>query len=220
MRAAKGVKQVSKYNKIKQMIIDCIAHLDSEGLLSPQTIISVRVADKVLMAYHIDVNKFSKNDIKVLDWGSDDPSFSLHRAIYNKRKDVNATIFTLSPHAQCIGKAGVAIPAVLDDIAQIVGPTTKVAKSASDKHILSALKGRNGCAIKDSGSICIGRTLDEAFTASLVLEKGAKVFIEASVLGEVKAINYLEAMLMHFIYKKKYSQADQSAKMADMAVEG
>ncbi len=211
---------MNRYKKIKQMILDCIAQLASEGLLSTQTIISVRVADRVLMASQIELNKFSHKDIKELDFNSDNAIYSLHKTIYNKRKNANAVIFTLSPHAQCVSKAGVAIPAVLDDIAQIVGPTTKVAQSRADKHILSALAGRNGCIIKDSGSICIGRTLDEAFTAALVLEKGAKVFIEASILGEVKAINYFEAMLMHFIYKKKYSQADQSAKMADMVVEG
>jgi len=211
---------MDKYKKAKQMIADCIAQLNSEGLLSAQTIVSVRIADKVLMAYQINADKFNAESIKVLDFTDNSAIAALHLAIYKKRKGANAIISTFSPYAQCVGKAGVAIPAVLDDIAQIIGPTTKIAKSAAHKDILAALRGRNGCIVKDGGAICIGRTPDEAYTAVLVLEKGAKVFIEASVLSAVKGIAYLEAVLMHFIYKKKYSQADQTAKLADMGMEG
>ncbi len=210
---------MDKYNKIKQIVADYIAQLDAERLLSVSASISVKVGDKVLFAYNINVDKFDIADIKIFDFSDSNDITALHFAIYNKRNDINAIICTASPHAQCVGKTGVAIPAVLDDIAQIVGPTTKVAKSAGHKEVLSALKGRNGCIIKDGEAVCIGRTLDEAYTASLVLEKGAKVFIEASVLGEIKSIAYLEAMLMHYIYKKKYSHADQMAKLADITVE-
>ncbi|MGI6213942.1 MAG: class II aldolase/adducin family protein [Christensenellales bacterium] len=210
---------MDKYSKIKQSIIDCVKELAGEGLFSEADSISVRVSDKVIMAFQINVNKLSADGIKVFDIAAGEGAAALHAAIYKRRGDVSAIITSHSPYAMCVGKAGVKIPAVVDDIAQIVGPNTRIACSGEAKDILRALKGRNGCVIKDGGSICIGRTPDEAATACRVLEKGAKVFVEASVLGGVKSISYLEAVLMHFVYKKKYSKADQSAKIADMATE-
>lgn len=211
---------MDKYNKIKQLIADCVAELAKENLISQKDSISVRVASKVAIATNINMDLPITEQIKVLEENAScNGEIALHLGLYKKRKGINAIISINSPYAKCVGKTGVAIPAVVDDIAQIVGPTTRIAPTRSLRDIVRALKGRNGCIVSGSGPICIGRTLDEAATACLVLEKGAKIFIEASILGGAKSINRLEAALMHFIYKKKYSQADQSAKMAEILYE-
>ena len=107
-------------------------------------------------------------------------------------------------------------PACLDDMAQIIGPTAKVAPSGSVVDVIKTLKGRNACLIKNAGVIATGRTLDEAHTGSLVLEKGAIAYVGSTVLGNSVKISTFDAVLMRFIYKTKYSKKDQSAKQAEL----
>ena len=115
----------------------------------------------------------------------------IHAAIMAARPEINATI-----------------PTVLDDMAQIVGPKCKTA-SNDIKSILCKLKGCNSCLIKDDGCITTGRSLDEAYTCVLVLDKAAHCYVSSAVIGKNKTINIFEAKLMQFIYKKKYSKANQ-----------
>jgi L-fuculose-phosphate aldolase len=104
------------------------------------------------------------------------------------------------------------VPAVLDDLAQIIGPSVRVAKYAlpSTKKIMKetvkALKGRNAVLLANHGAVCIGRDLDETFVACQVLEKGCKAFIEAEFLGGAKGISKFESWIMHQVYLKKYSK--------------
>lgn len=139
---------------------------------------------------------------------------ALHASIYAKRKDINAILHTVPFNASTVAEVGVTIPGILDDMVQIVGPTIRTARVNDARGVLPALKGRNACLLKNEGMIATGRTLDEAYTACLVLEKAAKSFIEATAIGGGKAIPYIEARLQNFVYKKKYSKADQSDKQA------
>jgi len=82
--------------------------------------------------------------------------------------------------------------------------------------VIKTLKGRNACLVKGAGALSLGRTLDEAHTGALVLEKGAKAFMEATVLGGAKKIGLVDGLLMNFVYKKKYSKADQELKMEEL----
>ena len=107
-----------------------------------------------------------------------------------------------------VAKAGVTIPAVLDDMAQIVGPTCKTAED-NIHSIIKTLKGRNSCLVKDKGCITSGRTMDEAYTCVLVLDKASHCFVSSSVIGKNMIINGFEARLMRFIYKTKYSKKNQ-----------
>jgi L-fuculose-phosphate aldolase len=104
------------------------------------------------------------------------------------------------------------VPAVLDDLVQIIGPTVRVADYALPstramvKKTLKSLKGRNAALLANHGAVCLGRDMEEAFVACQVLEKACKAFIEGEFLGGVKSINRFEAVLMHQVYLKKYSK--------------
>jgi L-fuculose-phosphate aldolase len=110
------------------------------------------------------------------------------------------------------------VPPVLDDMAQIIGPTVRVADYAlpSTKKIVKltvkALKGRNAALMANHGAVCVGRDLDETFVICQVLEKACKAFIEAEFLGGAKHINKFEAWAMHQIYIKKYSKIAKTKK--------
>ena len=83
--------------------------------------------------------------------GSVKPSseYKLHTAIYKTRKDVNSVIHTHQMNASTVATARREIPPILDDQAQILGPSVKVAPYALPntkkivKGCVKALKGRN-----------------------------------------------------------------------------
>lgn len=136
----------------------------------------------------------------------------LHAAIYQARPEINAVLHTHSMNASTVAAARREVPPILDDLAQIVGPSVRVADYAlpSTKKLvratMKALRGRNAALLANHGAVCLGRDLPEALTCCQVLEKGCKAFIEAEFLGGAKSINKFEAALMHQIYLKKYSK--------------
>lgn len=99
----------------------------------------------------------------------------------------------------------------LDDMAQIIGPCCKYHKQVPNKM------GQNaGCFVGDiagqSYSLAVGRTLYEAIVAMTVMEKSASVSLLAEKLGGEKSLGGFETRLMRFVYRKKYSKAEVSAK--------
>lgn len=160
--------------------------------------------DMVLINYK--TNTYNKSGIK--------PSseFKMHSGIYIDRKQVKAIIHTHQMNASTCAAARREVPAVLDDLAQVVGPSVKVADYALPstnkimKAVVRALRGRNAALMANHGAVCVGRDIDEAFVVCQVLEKGCKAFIEAEFLGGAKHINKFEAWAMHQVYLKKYSK--------------
>ncbi len=175
---------------------------------SGRTYEDLTLDDIVLVNYHT-----SKHE------GAIKPSSEkeLHCEIYRTRKNIHAVIHTHQMNASTVAAAHREVPPILDDMAQIIGPTVRVADYAlpSTKKItkktVRALKGRNAALMANHGAVCIGRNLEEAFVVCQVLEKACKAFIEAEFLGGAKGINKFEAHLMHQIYIRKYSgEADKN----------
>jgi L-fuculose-phosphate aldolase len=136
----------------------------------------------------------------------------LHTAIYRTRKNIQAVIHTHQMNASTVAAARRVVPPILDDMAQIIGPTVRCADYAlpNTKSIVrktvKALDGRYAALMANHGAVCIGRDLREAFVVCQVLEKACKAFIEAEFLGGAKSINIFEAHLMHQFYLRKYSK--------------
>jgi len=144
-----------------------------------------------IVLVHIDSLKYE---------GSIKPSseFVLHAEIYKQRKNINAVIHTHQMNASTVAAAHREVPPILDDMAQIIGPTVRVADYALPgtkkivRKTIKALRGRNAALMANHGAVCIGRDMDEAFVVCEVLEKACKAFIEAEFLGGAKSINKLE----------------------------
>lgn len=136
----------------------------------------------------------------------------LHALIYQKRSDVGAIIHTHSMNASTVAAARREVPPILDDMAQIIGPTIRVADYALPgtkklvKKTIKALHGRNGVLLANHGALTVGRNMEEAFIAAQILEKACKTFIEAEFLKGAKSINKFEAIIMHQYYLRKYSK--------------
>ena len=158
---------------------------------------------------------------KTLEWsGEVKPSseLKLHAAIYQERKEINAVIHTHQANASTVAAAGREVPPILDDMAQIIGPSVRVAEYALPntrrivRKTIYALRGRNAALMANHGAVCIGRDMEEAFVVCQVLEKACKSFIEAEFLGGTKHIGYVEAWMMHKYYLLKYSRLKGTGK--------
>ncbi len=173
-------------------------------VITPQNVNFQTIAPEELAVIPIEGNQTS-------DLVQPAQEYPLHAAIYQKKKH-NALVHTEQPYVNTASKAGLTVFPMLDDIAQIAGPSIKVAAyhmPIDKKVITSILKSlwwRNAVLLSDAGAICCARTFDDAHAVAQVLEKGCKTVIESTFLGGGKRINAFESYLMHLVYQLKYSK--------------
>ncbi len=197
-----------------ESMLECCAMMANDNLTKVGDCLSIRTAEGMMITSPtVAMQDMTEKDILVVNKA--DSKFALHSAIYEARPDMNAIITNHAPYCAIVSNNKKKLVASLDDMAQIIGPTAMVVKDSQDS-ILGALKSRNACLIAGGGVVAIGRSLDEVHTATLVLEKGARVEVEGTILGKAIKIPLHEAILMNFVYKKKYSKANQTAKMEEI----
>ena len=167
-----------------------------------------------------DLSKITEDDIEKL-WVHELP---IHKP------EMKAIVYSQTPACmQCL-REDKPFPAMLDDMAQIFGPSACIVdgrekNDSRGKSIFKALKDNVGClvlkGIDKNGqgvgyTVTMGRNLYEAVVAMTVLEKSAEVFLLTEKIGGGKPIPYLEAKLMRMVYKKKYSKAESKVKTAEV----
>ena len=201
----------------KLRILECCKKLSEHKLTAKGDVCSVRMDEGIMISDpEIDMADITEKDIRFV--GKNDAQNALealHLAIYAHREDVNAIVMNHAPFCVGIAKKLNAVPATLDDMAQIIGHTAKVSPSDEVTDVLKTLTGRNACLIRNGGVIATGRTLDEAFTGSLVLEKGALCYVGSAIIRKPVKIGLFDAVLMKAVYKLKYSKKDQTAKLKE-----
>jgi len=197
-------------NKYVEKILEYAKRLVEEGINDDKACISLRAKAGFMYVTKqgVALKDIKEADVQKVEMATTQGEYLLHASVYTAKEDVNAICHVHPKWVAPVAKAGATIPTVLDDMAQIVGPKCKTA-SNDIKSILCKLKGCNSCLIKDDGCITTGRSLDEAYTCVLVLDKAAHCYVSSAVIGKNKTINIFEAKLMQFIYKKKYSKANQ-----------
>lgn len=139
------------------------------------------------------------------DWLSATELRTTYQKIFSQRKSINVILLTKQQHASQIEGE---IPAILDDQAQLLGVSVRIAKA--ENEIEKALKRRFAAIIPEKKCICIGTNLEESYIAAQLLEKTAKVFLEAEYLGGAKRIPKIEAWLMQQYYLFKYKKVAKS----------
>jgi hypothetical protein len=127
--------------------------------------------------------------------------------IFSKRKKVQVVLITQQEFASQVKEE---IPPILDDQAQLLGVTVRIAKN--DNDIIDSLNGRFASVLLNGNSICLGNSIDDAYVAAQLLEKTSKAFVLAKYLDGVKSINKIEAWLMQQFYQFKYSKEAKKNK--------
>jgi hypothetical protein len=137
------------------------------------------------------------------------------RNILLKRRKINHIIIAKQDYGSKIKEE---IPAILDDQAQLLGISIRIAylkqttPNVNKDYVMSAIKNRYACVDSDGLVYSIGNTLEDAFVAAWLVEKTSKAFLEAKFLGGAKHINKIEAWLMHKFYMIKYSKEAEKNK--------
>lgn len=139
----------------------------------------------------------------------------LHAEIYKYRKEIKALIQTCSNYTYTVGASGREIPPLLDDMAQIIGPSIRVAgypvsgNQESFRQVLKALSGRNAAIFANQGAVCLGRDFNEALVTCEILEKSCRTYLESELIGGGLPVGAVAAWVMHQYFLRKYSRRNK-----------
>jgi L-fuculose-phosphate aldolase len=118
----------------------------------------------------------------------------LHVAIYRARAEVNAIIHHHGTWASAVAVARKTIPVFLDEAADLGPiPTAPYAPSGS-QELAEAIsreltKATNAVLLANHGAVAVGRDLQEAMRRALEVERLAKIYIGAELLGGAHALD-------------------------------
>ncbi len=131
------------------------------------------------------------------------PSANAHRSVYLANPSFNYIIHNTSSEAVAASRLGKNMKPLLDDFAQLCGPTVRI---ASIDKCAKALKGRNAVLVKDMGALCCSSDEGDAQAVDMIMSKSCLTLLGTKIFGKAKAINPVEAWLMRIIYLAKYSK--------------
>lgn len=113
----------------------------------------------------------------------------LHAAVYGARPDVGGVVHTHAVYSSAVAVAGLEIPPIVDEMVVALGGSVRVSEYAPPasedvaEQVLSALGSRDAALIRNHGSIAVGESPVAALETAMLVERAAKVFVLASVLG-------------------------------------
>jgi L-fuculose-phosphate aldolase len=136
----------------------------------------------------------------------------LHIEIYETRADIHAIIHTHPVYSTIVSVTLKEIPPIVEDAVMILGEWLFVSEyglPGTEELARNAVKalGNNHCVfLRNHGLVTVGENLQEAFTATLVAEKTAQIYIEALRVGTVSILPDEHAKLLREKYLKSYRQ--------------
>jgi L-fuculose-phosphate aldolase len=132
-----------------------------------------------------------------------------HLAVYHNRPDVGAVIHTHSTYTLSASATTKKIPVFLDEIFSHIGGELEVSPYAlpgSDDladYMIQHLKGKGAVILSNHGSVCCGKKLEDAFRVATIVEKICRMYILASILGEVKSLPQEGIEYQRKMYKER-----------------
>ncbi len=142
----------------------------------------------------------------------------LHLSLYAKRPEFGGVIHTHSTYLTAISCTGKPLPVCVEDMAQICGGQVNCTEYIEGSHhkavaeAACAAIGEESFAVllSNHGAVVAGRTLAEAVTAVEILEKAAKAYIFASVLGSCRVLPEDAVRNERERFLHKYGRVDDS----------
>jgi L-fuculose-phosphate aldolase len=121
-----------------------------------------------------------------------EPSYELpmHLAVYRSRPDVQAIVHTHAPFVTTLSVLRRPLPPIIDEMVVWLGGTIEVADyaftgtDAVGTNVIRTLGERRGVILANHGNVCIGRDLQQALHAAVVMESCARVYVQALQIGE------------------------------------
>jgi len=134
----------------------------------------------------------------------------LHTAIYNACPEAKAIIHTHSIYASALAAMRKPVPAIIEDIVQIIGGRVECAEYALPgtqelaDNAVKAMNGRKGVLLANHGAVCWGKDLADALMVCEILEKAAKIAIICQSCGGAVELSNEDADIMHSFYEEHY----------------
>jgi ribulose-5-phosphate 4-epimerase/fuculose-1-phosphate aldolase len=122
---------------------------------------------------------------------SNAPSYELpmHRILYLERPDIGAIVHTHAPYITTLSILRRPLPPVIDEMLLHLGGQIEVSDYAFTgtdqvgRNAVSALGRRAGVILANHGNVCVGRNLERALHAAVVMESCARVYVQALQIG-------------------------------------
>lgn len=141
----------------------------------------------------------------------------LHTAIYRACPEAKAIIHTHSIYASALAAMRKPVPAIIEDIIQIIGGRVNCAEYALPgteelaDNAVAAMQGRKAVLLANHGAVCWGTSLEDALIVAEILEKAAQVAVICQSAGGAVELSQEDADIMHSFYMDHYSKR-QSGK--------
>lgn len=147
--------------------------------------------------------------------GERKPSIELdmHLSIMRNRPDVNAIIHTHPIYSMVFACLKRDIPLIIDEAAQVLGDTVRVADYAlpgtqelADNCVKALGSESYACLLQSHGAVCVGDTMAAAFRTATVLEMTARIYHMSLQLGEPVPISDKHIAIMKDFFRNQYGQ--------------
>lgn len=152
-----------------------------------------------------------KNDCSVVEGAAVPSSESgLHAAIYESYPEAGAVIHTHSIYASALAAMRCPVPAIIEDIVQIIGSEVRCAEYAlpgTDElaaNAVRALGGKKAVLLANHGAVCWGCNLEDALMVSVILEKAAQIAVICKSCGGAVELSEEDNRVMHDFYEEHY----------------
>ena len=187
--------------------------------------IGVRVEEGLLVTpTRLEYEQMKPDDLVVVSWEGERVSgerlptseVHLHRMVLASRPDLGVVIHTHSTWSSCVACMGKSIPPVTADMAQIIGGAVRCTEYVEGQGHMSVAKaaaetmGQTSTAVllANHGAIVGARDLQEAVTASMILEKSAEMFVVGGLSEGRVAISAKDVEQMRYGYLHVYGTAE------------
>ena len=134
----------------------------------------------------------------------------LHTAIYSACPEAKAIIHTHSIYASALAAMRKPVPAIIEDIVQIIGGRVECAEYALPgtqelaDNAVKAMNGRKGVLLANHGAVCWGKDLADALMVCEILEKAAQIAIICQSCGGAVELSSDDAEILHSFYEEHY----------------
>lgn len=206
------------WRSAREEVMDACRRIVAAGLVSGASgNVSRRLPGDLLAITptRVPYDRLGLDDIVVIDFEGDPidgkgvPSSEtmLHVAVYRARPDVGGVIHTHSLWASALAVAGLEIPALLDEQVVSLGGPVRVAGYALPaseelgENAVAALEDRAAVLLRNHGALGVGATPAEAADVCELVERLARVFILARLLGSATPLPPESVAVERSIYR-------------------
>lgn len=136
----------------------------------------------------------------------------LHLAVYEAIPEAQAIVHTHSIYASACAAMHKPIPALIEDLVQIIGGSVDVAEyalpgtEALAANAVKALQNKKAALLANHGVVCWGSSLNSALMTAEIVEKAAQIYCICETLGGAKLLPEADIAVMHDFYKQHYSK--------------